>query len=147
MIEFAVLGLSALSAYSTIQSGKAAQQAANAEAMQFEQERKQNEIIAMQRHVDRLNQYDAARANNLAWFSFAGRDVTDRSVKAFMDKQREVAFTDVNRSDAQGYADSSQLAMQANVTRMRGAMARRSANIQALTTIASGLYQYNTVKT
>jgi hypothetical protein len=146
MFQFIMAGASILGAYATIQAGKGAQAAANAEAAQLEQEKKQNEVIAGQRHTDRLDQYDAARANNLAWFAFSGRDVSDRSVKAFMDKQREVAYTDVARSDAQGYADSSQLAMQAQVTRMRGANARRSANIQALSTLSSGLYQYNTVK-
>lgn len=146
MWQFFLAGASVISAYGQMQAGRAAQAAANAEAMQYEQEKKQNEVIAMQRHVDRLEQYDAARAHNLAWFSFANRDISDRSIKAFMDKQRDVAYSDVARSDAQGYAEGSQLAMQAQVSRMRGAAARKSANIQALSTLASGLYQYNTVK-
>tara|TARA_R100001460_G_scaffold10461_1_gene24772 strand:- start:7287 stop:7730 length:444 start_codon:yes stop_codon:yes gene_type:complete len=146
MFQFFLAGASVISAYSQMQAGRAAQAAANAEALQFEQERRQNEIITAQRHVDRLAQYDAARANNAAWFAFSGRDISDRSVKAFMDKQREVAYTDVSRSDTQGYAESAQLAMQAQLARTRGVMARRTANIQALSTLASGLYQYETVR-
>ena len=144
--QYLLAGSALLGAYATVQSGKAAQSAANAEALQFEQEKRQNEIIAAQRHVDRLNQYDSARATNEAFFAFLGRASSDRSVKAFMDKQREVAYTDVARSDAQGYAEGVQLATQAQVTRMRGANAARSANIAALTTLSSGLYQYKTVK-
>ena len=136
-----------LSAFSSIQAGAAQRRAEEAQALQYEQEKRQNKIETMQRHNDRMADYDAARAANLAWFTFAGRDITsDRSIKAFMDKQREVAFTDVARSDAQGYAEGAQLALQAQTARMRGRAAARAGVIKGMTTIASGLHKYNLTK-
>ena len=100
------------SAFSALQQGSAYAQEGYAQQAQYEQERKQNEIETLQRHNDRLRNYDSARASNLAWFAFSGRDPSDRSVKAFLDKQRDVAY-----------------------------------QIQAITTLASGLHDYGSVKT
>lgn len=146
MSPFLLIG-SFIGAASSLQAGAAARRAGEAQALQYKQEKRQNEIETLQRHNDRLASYDAARASNLAWFSFAGRDITDdRSIKAFLDKQREVAFTDVARSDTQGYAEGAQLALQAQTARARGRSAQQAATIKAFSTISSGLYNYSTVK-
>lgn len=143
---FQLIG-TAFSAFASIQAGAAQRRAEEAQALQYEQEKRQNEIETLQRHNDRLESYDSARAANLAWFTFAGRDITsDRSVKAFLNKQREVAFTDVTRSDKQGFAEGAQLAMQAQVARERGRAAARAGMIKGFSTIASGLHNYNLTK-
>lgn len=134
------------SAYSSMQAGKAAAAQGRAQQAMYEQERKQNEIEAMQRHNDRLAAYDSARASNLAWFAFSGRDPSDRSVQAFLNKQREVAYTDVARSDAQGFAEGAQLAMQGRMAALKGRNQQRASTIKALSTIASGLHNYNLTK-
>lgn len=131
------------SAFSALQQGGAYAQEGYAQQAQYEQERKQNEIETLQRHNDRLRNYDSARASNLAWFAFSGRDPSDRSVKAFLDKQREVAYQDVARSDAQGFAEGAQLAFQGRMAATKGRNMQRASTIKALTSIASGMHNYN----
>jgi len=145
---FSALGMvgAAFSAYSTMQAGKAAAAQGRAQQAMYEQERRQNEIEALQRHNDRLAAYDSARASNLAWFAFSGRDPSDRSVQAFLEKQRQVAYQDVARSDAQGFAEGAQLAMQGRMAAAKGRNQQRAATIQAFSTIASGLHNYNLTK-
>lgn len=144
-LPFGLIG-AAFSAFGSLQAGQAAAQQGRAQQAMYEQERRQNEIETLQRHNDRMAAYDSARASNLAWFAFSGRDPSDRSVKAFLDKQRQVAYTDVARSDAQGFAEGAQLAFQGQMARASGRAKQQGYRIQALTTIASGLHNYNLTK-
>jgi hypothetical protein len=147
MWQFVALAGAAFSAYGQMQAGKAAAQQGRLQQAMYEQERRQNEIETLQRHNDRLAAYDSARASNQAWFAFSGRDPSDRSVQAFLNKQREVAYTDVARSDAQGFAEGAQLAFQGRMARYGGETRRRAYQIQAISTLASGLHDYGSVKT
>ena len=63
-----------------------------------------------------------------------------------INKQREVAYTDVARSDAQGFAEGAQLAMQGRMAALKGRNQQRASTIKALSTIASGLHNYNLTK-
>lgn len=135
-----------ISAYAAIQQGNAARADAQRQAALYEQERRVNKLEVLQRHNDRLNQYDAALATNTAWFSFLGRDASDRSVRAFLDKQRDVAYTDITRSDLQGYMEDKKLGMQADLTIARGRSAQRASQLNALSTISSGLFRYQQIK-
>mgnify|MGYP006908271845 FL=1 len=135
-----------ISAFAAIQQGNAARADAQRQAALYEQERRVNQLETLQRHNDRLNQYDAALATNTAWFAFAGRDASDRSVRAFLDKQREVAYTDVTRSDLQGYMEGQKLRMQADLSIARGRAAQRASQLSALSTITSGLFRYQQIK-
>ena len=135
-----------ISAYAAIQQGNAARADAQRQAALYEQERRVNKLETLQRHNDRLNQYDAALATNTAWFAFSGRDASDRSVRAFLDKQRDVAYTDVTRSDLQGYMEGQKLRMQADLSLARGRAAQRASQLSALSTITSGLFRYQQIK-
>lgn len=137
---------SALSAFSSIQQGNAARADAQRQAALYEQERQLNKLETLQRHNDRLNQYDAALATNTAWFAFLGRDASDRSVRAFLDKQRSVAYTDVARSDTQGFMEGQKLQMQGQLALSRGRAAQRASQLTALSSFTSGLYRYSQIK-
>jgi|TARA_E500000318_G_scaffold1125_2_gene1461 hypothetical protein len=136
----------AISAYSTIQGGRAARADANRQAALYEREKQLNKLETLQRHNDRLNQYDAALATNTAWFSFLGRDASDRSVRAFLDKQKEVAYTDITRSELQGFIEGERLGMQADLVRTRGRNQQRASQLSALSSITSGLFRYQQIK-
>ena len=142
-----LLGISAgLSAYSAIQGGRAAKQAAAFDAAQLEKQKKQVALEAIQRENDRMEQFESATASNIAWFAFSGRDMSDRSVKAFLDKQKDVAYSDVKRSNYQATAETARLGDQQRQRLYEGRQAQKASYIKAATSIASGWYKYETVK-
>ena len=66
-----------------------------------------------------------------------GRDVgDDRSVSAFLERQREVATQDTRRSDLMGVFEAMKLQQKATTTRTEGRARRQSATIAAFTTVA-----------
>lgn len=145
MSFFMALG-TAISAYSAIQEGKAAKADSQRQAALYEQDRRMNDLETQQRHNDRLAQFDSAQASNEAFFSFAGRDSSDRSVKAFLARQKEIAYTDVGRSDTQGFARDAQISFQRDMTLARGRAEQQASYMKAGSSIVSGLYKYQQVK-
>lgn len=137
---------SAISAFSAIQQGKAAKTQAYAEAQQYKAERQMNELQTQQRHNDRLASYNSALATNEAWFAFAGRDASDRSVRAFLDRQKEIAYTDLSRSATQGFMESEKLRYQSDLSILRGRNAYRAGMMSAASSITSGLFKYQQIK-
>ena len=80
MDPFTVLGVlgSVLSASASIAQGKEIKAQKEAEARQIEQERQQTIINTMQKHNDRLQEFDNAMDINESLFAFMNRD-DDRS--------------------------------------------------------------------
>ena len=73
--------------------------------------------------------------------------MSDRSVKAFLDKQKDVAYSDVKRSNYQATAETARLGDQQRQRLYEGRQAQKMSYIQAATSIASGGYKYTDVKT
>ena len=129
------------------------------DAFNIETERKLSNLEAAQRHNDRLELYRENLSANIASFAAAGRDIggQDRSVTAFLQRQREVAAGDTSRSDlmanmasvkmmAQGLSAAASGRQRAAAMRAEGRAAAISGAVGAFTTIAGGLYQYNQIK-
>ena len=96
-----------ISAYASIQAGKAKEDAARMDAFNTETEREQGEVLALQQAANRRYEYDLATEANVAMFYASGRDVgSDRSVEAFLAKQKEIASTDLSRIDFQRVSQS-----------------------------------------
>ena len=146
MLAGLALVSSGISAFAAIQQGNAARADAQRQAALYKQEQRVNELETLQRHNDRLNSYDAAVSTNNAWFASLGRDASDRSVRAFLDKQRDVAYTDVTRSDLQGAMEGRKLQLQADLSLARGRAAQRASQLSALSSLTSGLFQYQQIK-
>lgn len=119
-------------------AGKAAKQGAELDAFNTETEKKRSKVSALQRHNDRLELYRTNLSSNLA--AFRGRD--DASVKAFLDRQREVALEDTSRSDLMGMFEQAKLQQQATTLRVEGRAKEKAANIQAFTTIMGGMMDF-----
>ena len=119
-------------------AGRAAKQGAELDAFNTETEKKRSNVSALQRHNDRLELYRNNLSANLA--SFRGRD--DSSVKAFLDKQREVALEDTSRSDLMGMFEQAKLQQQATTIRVEGRARQKAANIKAFTTLMSGMMEF-----
>lgn len=162
LISAAVLGSSVFSAFGQIAGGRAARQQAELNAYgaminayNIETERELSRVQALQRHNDRLEQYRSNLSANIATFYATGRDVeSDRSIQAFLDKQKEVAVDDAARSDFMAMMEQMKLTSQAAGERARGyglraegRAAQQSAVIGAFTTLAGGLYRYDQVRT
>lgn len=119
-------------------AGKAAKQGAELDAFNTETEKKRSKVSALQRHNDRLELYRNNLSSNLA--AFRGRD--DASVKAFLDRQREVALEDTSRSDLMGMFEQAKLQQQATTIRVEGRAKQKAANIKAFTTLMSGMMEF-----
>lgn len=130
------------------------------EEFNIETERKLSMAEASQRHNDRLEIYRDNLSANIAAFSGSGRDIggQDRTVAAFLERQKEVAAKDVTKSDFMAQIQSQRLQaagisaryggqQRAAAIRAEGKAAQISSVIGAMTTVAGGLYQYNMIRT
>lgn len=132
-----------ISAYASIQAGKAKEDAARMDAFNTETEREQGEVLALQQAANRRYEYDLATEANVSMFYASGRDVgSDRSVEAFLTKQKEIASVDLSRLDFQRQAESSARTREAMALRRSGANARRASLLQAAGTMARGISDY-----
>ena len=132
-----------ISAFGSIQAGKAREDAARMDAFNTETEREQGEVFALQQSASRRAEYDLATEANVAMFYASGRDVgSDRSVEAFLAKQKEIVATDLSRMDFQKQAESSARTREAMTLRRSGKNARRASLFQAAGTVAYGLHDF-----
>ena len=148
LFPYLMAGASAVSAFGQLQAGKSQRSAAELNAFNLETERERTQVEARQNHNDRMELYRSNLSSNIASFAAAGRDVgRDRSVDAFLERQKEIASSDTARSDFMGMAQASKLTAQAAATRATGYAAQRAATIGAFTTLATGIYRFNTIQT
>lgn len=129
-------------------AGASAAKSAKLNAFNIETDRELGKAEAINRHNDRLELYRSNLSTNIAQFAAQGRDVSsDRSIAAFLEKQKKTAAKDTSRSDLMGAMDSAKFASQAQAVRADGRAQQASAFIGAFTTLAGGLNSYNQVKT
>lgn len=129
-----------ISAMASLQAGAARQDAARMDAFNTETEREQGEVLALQQAASRRYEYDLATEANVAMFYASGRDVgSDRSVEAFLAKQKEIASTDLSRIDEQRRRDSSARTREAMALRRSGRNAKRASLYQAAGTMVRGI--------
>ena len=118
--------------------GKAERQAAELDAFNTETEKVRSKVAALQRHNDRLELYRNNLSANIA--TFRGR--SDRSVEAFLNRQKEITFEDTNRSDLMGMFEQAKLQQQATTIRVEGRAREQAARVKAFTTLMSGMMQF-----
>tara|TARA_R100000781_G_scaffold14932_1_gene12295 strand:- start:130 stop:576 length:447 start_codon:yes stop_codon:yes gene_type:complete len=79
---------------------------------------------------------------NTAWYSFAGRDMSDRSVKAFLEENLKTSQTDVARLDSATTIKSRLLRSSADEVERTGRARKSIASLSALTEFATDMYTY-----
>jgi len=136
-----------ISAYSSIKAGKAAKKEANFNAAQMERDMELGRIEATQNATAMAQDYAQSVSANDAFFAFAGRDVTDRSVRAFMERQEEIYSTDIARLASDTNMRAQSVAAMAGAERQRGRNALTAGYLGAAQSIAGGIYQAGTTKT
>lgn len=147
-LETILLVSTIVSAGGTILGGIGAKQEADLTAFNIETEKRQNQVAAMQQARARRDEYDLATSSNIAAFSAAGRDITtDRSVQAFLEKQKEVAAQDIGRIATQTNVEDLRSDMMAMAARRQGRNALYASLFNAAGTVGEGLYRAEQVRT
>lgn len=143
-----MLGSSVLSAVGQIAAGKAQQEASKLNAFQIKTDQALNKTQAMQMSRARKEEYDLATSANIAAFAPAFRDIgSDRSVQAFLDRQKKIIAQDTSRIDQQIQFQNMKSKSGAMAERRRGDNALTASLFSAVGTVSQGIYQYKTVTT
>lgn len=147
-ITIAMLGSTAFSAFGQLLSGGAKKEGAELDAFNIETDRELGKAQAIANSNNRLEVYMQNMSTNIASFAASGRDIgADRSVSAFMQRQKEIVGKDLESNATMALIEENKATAQANAVRAEGRAAKQSATIGALTSIASGAFKYYDVKT
>jgi hypothetical protein len=142
-LAVAQLGFSVFGAINQAKTGDNEKRVSDINAYNLETDKKRSDIEARQRHNDRLDQYRSNLSENVAAFYAMGRDASDdKSVEAFLKRNREVATRDTARSDFMGAAEGMKTMQAARATRQGGRASQTAGYINAFTTLGSGLATY-----
>jgi folate-dependent tRNA-U54 methylase TrmFO/GidA len=140
MAQIAGTGLKFVSA---LQGGQAAQDQAAFDNYQTELKINQDKIVGRQKMNLRNAQFAANESINRATFlSGMNRDISDKSFRAFMERQRLINAEDVESIEAQTTMSVSQLKTAQKATSLRADQAKQAALLGAGSAIASGLFRY-----
>jgi len=137
-----------ISAIGQVAAGQAEKEAADLDAFQIRTDKVMNKTQALQMSRARREEYDSATAANIGAFYAAGRDVdSDRSVQAFLKKQKEVAGEDIGRIAMQESMQGIKAELAAMAERRRGRNALTASLFSAAGTMAEGIHRYSSTKT
>jgi len=146
-LPYLVAGSSAVSALGQLQAGRAQRLASELTAFRTETEGELNKAMASQRANARREEYNQATAANIAAFSI-NRDIgSDRSVEAFLNRQKEIVAQDLGRLDTQAAFESAKYKAAAAAEIRRGKNVQRASLFSAIGTLGSGAYQYDQART
>ena len=136
-----------VSAYGSIQAGKAQRAEAQARKAQLLEQKKDAEVVSMQEHNIRMANLNLGLGINDAIAGVMGRDMgSDRSLKAIKNKMKSEADTTENRARLQYLSEQSQRSMGMQIEDMRGKNAMRTARINAASSLLTAGYQYSQIK-
>tara|TARA_R110000782_G_scaffold62886_4_gene129035 strand:- start:734 stop:1237 length:504 start_codon:yes stop_codon:yes gene_type:complete len=135
-----------VSAYGSIQAGKAKRAEAQARKAQLLEQKKDAEVVSMQEHNIRMANLNLGLGINDAIAGVMGRDMgSDRSLKAIKNKMKSEADTTENRARLQYLSEQSQRSMGMQIEDMRGKNAMRAARISAVSSLLSAGNQYSQI--
>ena len=143
-----MIAAAVLNAGGQLISGIGGKQEAELTSFQIETQKKQNRVSASQQARARREEYDLATSSNIAAFALQGRDITtDRSVEAFLERQKEIARQDVGRIAKQTNNEDLKADMMAMSEGRRGRNALYSSLFNAAGTIGEAQYRAEKVGT
>lgn len=144
MIQLIAAGIGAVG---QIAAGAAQKKAAELNAFQIKTDKVTNKAQALQMSRARRDEYDLATSTNIAAFSAAGRDVgEDRSVQAFLERQKELVGQDIGRIARQESMEGMKAELAAMAERRRGREAFTASLFSAIGTGAEGIYRYQSTR-
>ena len=131
---------------STLYSANESAKAARREQKQRLFQSKLTRIEASARANLRLKEFDSAQSSNIAFAAFMNRDVNDRSMKRFFQRQREVAYSDARMIESQGLIESTQQRMLADAAGQRARAAMIGGFLNAGSAVTTGMWRYEVAK-
>jgi hypothetical protein len=136
-----------VSAYGSMQAGKARAAVARAQAAQLEEQKKDAEVTAMQEHNIRLANLQSFMAVNESIAGVMGRDIgSDRSLKAIREKACREADTAESRARLQFVSEQSQRSMSIGIANMQARNAKRAGRYKAMSSLLTAGYQYSQIE-
>lgn len=137
---------SAVSAGGSLMAAQGQAKSAALNAENIETQRIMNNAAALQKANDRYEQFKIAESTNRALLMGAmGRDVTDRSVSAFLERNRQTAFSDMDRIETQRQMEDMRYTMEAASERRRAADIQASGVVNAFSSILSSMVSYQNI--
>jgi len=135
-----------LSAYGSMQAGKARAAEARARQAQLLEQKKDAEVTAMQEHNIRMANLDALLGLNKTIAGVMGRDSgSDRSLKAIRDSAKTEATTEDNRRRFQYVSEQSQRSMGVQIAGMQAKNARRAGQYKAMSSLLTAGHEYSQI--
>lgn len=132
----------------TFQQARGIQEQTAFDIYQLQLKTKQDLLNAEQQQIQRIAELDAnEKINRAVFFSGLNRDPSDRSLKAFFAKQREIASKDVNAINNQTTMMASQAKLQETALQRQSKSAYQAALLGAGSAVTSGYMRYQEYKT
>lgn len=127
-----------VSAYSSIQAGKASYQAAEFERAQYEEQSKVAEVQALDEEADRKRRLNQVLSSNMAAAAAMGVSTEGRSFLAIQEESEAEANRDIGRIRLNAKSDKYRNSLAAQQAKMSGKAAMKSGYTGAATSLLSG---------
>lgn len=135
-----------VSAYGSMQAGKAKRAEARLQAFQLEEQKKDAKIQSMQEHNMRLANLKSVIGINTSLAGVMGRDSgSDRSLAKVQEKFKNEARVEEDRARLDYLKQQNQRTLGIQLANMRGKNAMRAARINTATSLLKAGYQYSQV--
>tara|TARA_R110000824_G_scaffold232317_1_gene420298 strand:+ start:3033 stop:3491 length:459 start_codon:yes stop_codon:yes gene_type:complete len=129
---------SVMSAAGQLAAGQAEKEEADLNAFNIRTDKKLNSVEADQVSLSIKREFDTAMSANIAALAATGRDIgSSMSIKAFLEKQKEIAYEDIGRTQNQKHWADIKSDMASLAEGRRG----RNAKTASLYRAAGTLYQ------
>jgi hypothetical protein len=134
---------SAISAAGQLAAGQAEKEEADLNAFNIKTDKKLNSVEADQVALSIKRDFDTAMEANIAALSATGRDVgSSITIKAFLEKQKEIAYEDISRTQNQKHWANIKADMASLAEGRRGRNARTASLYRAAGTLYEGYDSY-----
>tara|TARA_R100000951_G_scaffold29283_1_gene25400 strand:+ start:19696 stop:20157 length:462 start_codon:yes stop_codon:yes gene_type:complete len=147
MMQYLQMAGTALSIYSSLSEGRDEVGQEKFQQQQLTQKMEQDKINARKESNARLRTLDSHESMNRAFvLGKLNRDVSDRSLKAFLQRQRDIGNQDVQEIQTQSILTQGQDNARMQYSSLRAQNAYTGALLGAGSSVASGMFRYQQYK-
>lgn len=134
---------SVISAAGQLAAGQAEKEEADLNAFNIKTDKKLNSVEADQVALSIKRDFDTAMEANIAALAATGRDVgSSMTTKAFLERQKEIAYQDISRTQNQKHWANIKADMASLAEGRRGRNAKTASLFRAMGTLSEGFQNY-----
>lgn len=134
---------SVISAAGQLAAGQAEKEEADLNAFNIQTDKKLNSVEADQVALSIQRDFDTAMEANIAALAATGRDVgSSMTTKAFLERQKEIAYQDISRTQNQKHWANIKADMASLAEGRRGRNAKTASLFRAMGTLSEGFQNY-----